>query len=150
MTNLATIPRWDKYDGYIGNSRGQLAADVTDDQANLVIGVGLNSTGQIVVGAGASGVIAVVIFNVGHDYLTGGLVQPPQAGDVWDTGRHGEIVNFVPTVVTSSVFSADTNPPVAGTKYYAHADGSVNATSASGVYIGYTMEADRLIVDISI
>jgi hypothetical protein len=146
-SNLSTKPRWDKYDGYDGNPRGTLAADVTNDQANLVIAVGLDANGLVVVGAGASGVIGVLIFAVGHDYLTGGLVQPPQAGDVIDIGKHGEIVNFIPTVVTTGVFSADTNPATAGTKYYAHADGSINATATSGVYVGHTMEHDRLILN---
>jgi hypothetical protein len=148
-TPLVTKPRIDKTDPYVGNPRGTLAAAVTNDQANLVIGVGLNSSGQVVVGAGASGIIGVTIFAVGHDYLTGGLVQPPQAGDTIDVFKHGEIVNFVPTVVTTGVFSADTNPPAAGTKYYAHADGSVNATATSGVFVGHTMESSRLIIDVS-
>jgi hypothetical protein len=145
---LATKPRVDKTDPYVGNPRGTLAADVTADQANLVIGVGLNSTGQVVVGAGSSGIIGVTIFAVGHDYLTGGLVQPPQAGDTIDVFKHGEIVNFYSSVVTTGVFSLGA-AGVAGTKYYAHADGSVNATATSGVFVGHTMEGSRLVLDVS-
>jgi len=145
---LATKPRIDKTDPYVGNPRGTLAADVTADQANLVIGVGLNSSGQVVVGAGASGILGGVIFAVGHDYLTGGLVQPPVAGDTIDVFKHAEIVNFAVTVVTTGVFSLGA-PGVAGTKYYAHASGAVDATATAGVFIGHTMEGSRLIVDVS-
>lgn len=143
---LTTKCRWDKFDGYDGNPRGTLAADVTTDLANLVVGVGLNSSGQVVIGAGASGLIGVVIFPIGHDYLTGGLVAPPVAGDRIDVGKHGEIVNFTTTAVTGGVFS-NGGAAVAGTKYYAHSDGSVNATATAGTYVGHTMEADRLVLN---
>lgn len=148
-TTLSTKPRVDKSDPYVGNHRATLAADVTNDQANLVVGVGLNSTGQLVVGAGASGILGVTIFAVGHDYLTGGLVQPPQAGDSTDYFHLGEIVNFIETVVTTGVFSAGP-AGTAGKKYYAHADGSVNQTAASGVYIGHTIEGSRLCLNAAV
>ena len=149
MTSFATKPRWDKYDGYIGNFRAPLAANSTDDQANLVLGVGINSSGAAVIGAGQTGIVGVVILPVGNDYISGGLLPGPEAGDVVDVGKHGEITNFVLTAKDSGKFKASTTAPAAGTNYYAHADGTVNATQgADGVYVGHTVEKDRLIVNV--
>jgi hypothetical protein len=145
---LSTKPRFDKYDPYVGNFRAPLAVDSTTDQANLVIAVGINSSGALVVGAGQTGIVGVIINNVGHDFITGGLVQPPMAGAIADVMKHGEIVNFIGTTVTAGVFSAGA-AGVAGTKYYAHADGSVDTTATAGTLIGHTVEADRLIVNIA-
>lgn len=146
--SMATKPRWDKYDGYVGNFRATFNADITTDAANLVLGVGLNSSGLLVVGAGSSGLVGIIIIPVGID-IHGYLLEPPQAGDVIDVGKHGEIVNFSTTAFTSGAFLAGT-APVAGTKYYAHTDGTVNATATGvgSIYIGHTVEASRLIVNV--
>lgn len=146
--SMATKPRWDKYDGYVGNFRATFAADVTLDAANMVLGVGLNSSGLLTIGAGSSGLTGIIIVPVGID-IHGYLLEPPQAGDVIDVGKHGEIVNFQTTAFASSAFLAGT-APVAGTKYYAHADGTVNATATGvgSIYIGHTVEASRLIVNV--
>lgn len=101
---LATKPRWDKYDGYVGNFRGHLADDVDlDNEANKVLAVGLNSDGAIVVGAGTSGIKGLMIVAVGADIhgnlLDGGVNN--QAGDPQDVGKHGEITNFVPSDLTN-------------------------------------------------
>lgn len=145
---LATKPRWDKYDGYVGNFRGSLAADVTlATQANRVLAVGLNSSGAVTVGAGQTGVSGVVIIPVGVDMygnlLDGGVNT--QAGDLTDVGKHGEITNFKPTLLGGAAQTA-----AAGTNYYGHPDGSVLASTTPGaVYVGHTVEADRLVVDVS-
>jgi hypothetical protein len=145
---MATKPRWDKYDPYVGNHRATWAADISLDQANLVLGVGLNSSGLLVIGAGSSGLTGIVIIPVGQD-IHGYLLEPPLAGDVHDVGKHGEIVNFQTTAFTSGAFLPGT-APVAGTRYYAHADGTVNATATGvgSIYIGHTVEASRLIVSV--
>jgi hypothetical protein len=146
--SLSVKPRWDKYDGYVGNYRATFAADVPLDAANMVLGVGQNSAGALVIGAGSSGLTGIIIVPVGID-IHGYLLEPPQAGDVIDVGKHGEIVNFQTTAFTSGAFLAGT-APVAGTKYYAHADGTVNATATGvgSIYIGHTVEASRLIVNV--
>lgn len=230
---LRTKPHWDKYDGYVGNYRGVLAADIDlETEANVVLAVGHNSDGAVVIGAGQTGIKGVMIVPVGQDIhgvlLDGGINN--QAGDPCDIGKHGEITNFVPSdetndyVVTvtavSGTFTVKTvNPsgaantsgaiafggtnanvktgvvaaddglgsadvtatgtapnfvvtlpdgwslaadagatvaatpasadPAAGTNYYGHADGSVNASKGSdGVYVGHTAEASRLIVNV--
>jgi hypothetical protein len=95
---LATKPRWDKYDGYMGNFRGVLAEDIDlDTEANVVLGVGLNSDGAVVIGSGQTGIKGLMIVPVGADIhgnlLDGGINN--QSGDPCDVGKHGEIVNFV-------------------------------------------------------
>lgn len=221
---LATKPRWDKYDGYMGNFRGVLGADIDlDTEANVVLGVGLNSDGAVVVGSGQTGVKGLMIVPVGID-MHGNLLEGGiniSAGDTCDVGKHGEITNFVAnpqdgsygltvtvgsgnftvnvngkvsgniafnavdTAVASALNAVDDNvtgitvtgtapnfavvvpdgsvlaagtgatvvagaiTAVAGTNYYAHADGSVTATKGSdGVYVGHTAEKDRLIVNV--
>ena len=145
---LTTKPRWDKYDGYVGNFRASLAADVVlATQANKVLAVGLNSSGAVVVGGGQTGVSGLVIIPVGLDMygslLTGGVNT--MAGDLCDVGKHGEITNFSPSQPSGT-------PPtqVAGTSYFGHADGAVLPSTAPGaVYVGHTVEADRLVVDVA-
>lgn len=223
---LTTKPRWDKYDGYVGNFRGVLGEDISDNESNVVLGVGTNSDGGIVVGSGQTGIKGLMIVAVGADIhgnlLDGGINN--SAGDPQDVGKHGEITNFRPTVfgnlfgltapgsgnykvkvngvdtadiafgatasqVEAAIVAVDdglvdaeitvsgtapnfsilvtdddvtlasgTNSTVAktepnaqaGTNYYAHADGTVNATKGGdGVYVGHTQEATRLIVNVS-
>lgn len=145
---LATKPRWDKYDGYVGNYRGPLAADVVlATQANKVLAVGVNSSGAVTVGAGQTGVHGLVIIPVGVDMygnlLDGGVNT--QAGDMCDVGKHGEITNFKPYQPSGTAPN-----PAAGTNYYGHPDGAVLPSTGPGaVYVGHTVEADRLVVDVS-
>jgi hypothetical protein len=144
---LAVKPRWDKYDPYVGNFRAPLAVDATLDQANLIIGVGLNSSGACVLGAGQTGIIGVIVMPVGVD-VHGYLLEPPIAGNIVDVGKRGEITNFATTdygVSGAGLYSVGATAPVAGTKYYLTANGAINTTS-TGVYLGHTVEASRLIV----
>ena len=102
---LTTKPRWDKYDGYIGNYRGVLAEDIDlDTEANTVLAVGHNSSGAIVIGSGQTGIKGLMIVAVGADIhgnlLDGGINN--MAGDPQDVGKHGEITNFRPTSLTNS------------------------------------------------
>ena len=102
---LGTKPRWDKYDGYVGNYRSVLAADIDlDTEANVVLGVGHDVNGATVIGAGQTGIKGVMIIPVGVDIfghlLNGGINN--QAGDPCDVGKHGEITNFHPTAVSNS------------------------------------------------
>lgn len=150
---LGTKPRWDKYDGYIGNYRGVLAADVdldeTTGEANKVLAVGTDANGAIVIGGGQTGVNGLMIVSVGQDIhgnlLDGGINN--MAGDPQDVGAHGEITNFKPYDSSTGL----NGTPAAGTNYFGHPDGSVLATKVDGaVYVGHTQEADRLIVDVNV
>jgi hypothetical protein len=148
-TALSTKARWDKYDGYVGNFRAPLAVDSRADEANIVLAVGINNAGAVVVGSGQTGITGLLILPVGNDYISGAVLPGPQAGDAVDIGKHGEITNFFPTTFGGGVFSANATPAAAGTAYYAHANGTVDATAgADGVYVGHTVEATRLIVNV--
>lgn len=145
---LTTKPRWDKYDAYVGNFRGPLAANVTlATEANRVLAAGVNSNGAVTKGFGAAGIKGLIIIPVGTDMngslLDGGINT--QAGDIADVGKHGEITNFATTATDGTQAAA-----IAGTNYYGHPDGSVTATKGvDGVYIGHTVEATRLIVNVA-
>jgi len=112
------MARFDKYDPVDGGFRAPLNAAYTGAAAS--IGVGINSSGRVVAGAGQTGVIGVIC-------------QPSNrvAGDIVDVMTDGEIVEAA---------------LVAGTVYYAHATTGVISTTASLYRVGHTVELARLIV----
>lgn len=116
------MANYDKYDPKAGGFRAALAADFPKTDIKTVFGVGLNASGQVVKGAGNSGMLGVLV-----------LTKKQEAGDVVDIMTAGEIVDF------------GGNP---GTAYYADpTTGVVNATSAAGKYrTGSTVRGDRLVV----
>lgn len=145
---LSTKARWDKYNGYVGNFRAPLGFDTTADHGNKVLACGINNSGAAVIGAGQTGIVGLVIFPMGNDYITGAILPNLITGDSHDFGKHGEITNFAPTTWNSGTSTFDVGTPAAGTDYFAHADGSVNATKGTdGVYVGHTVESSRLIVN---
>lgn len=113
------MARYDKYDPISGGFRARLAAAWAADDGEIV-GVGLDENGRVVPGAGLSGLCGVVVL-VGVN---------KRAGDVVDVMTDGEIV--------------ECESLSAGTPYSAAlADG---ALGASGIPIGHTVEAERLVV----
>lgn len=148
---LATKPRWDKTNPYVGNHRAHLAADIPEALFNKVIATGKNGQGNIVVGAGQTGVDGLMIVAVGQDIhgelLDGGINN--MAGDPQDVGHLGEITNFEPNLVGAA---ANAQPQEeAGKIYYGHPDGSVIAATGPGaVVVGRTAEKDRLIVMVDV
>lgn len=112
------MARYDKYNSVSGGFRAPLAADYTGSED--VIGVGLDSNGRVVPGAGDTGVVGVMVKTL-----------TAYAGDIVDVMTDGEIVE------------ADL---AAGSLYYAAAgDGEVSTTD-TGKQIGFTVEADRLVI----
>lgn len=139
--------RYDKYEPIAGGFRAPLAADLTFDAAGHFgpRAISLNTSGQVVVGtASNSGGVGVLIKNVplypGLGNIPGainaGVPIGGKAGNIVDVMTMGEIVG-----VTGLV---------AGTTYYAAADGSLTATApaagVNGYKVGHTVEADRLVV----
>jgi hypothetical protein len=118
------VARYDKYEPLSGGHRAHLAADWLEANLNKVVGVGLNASGQVVVGAGATGVIGALV-----------LTKLRRAGEVVDVMHDGEIVEM------------DVNHAgiVAGTKYYLSAAGAITTTNTD-VFLGYTVEATRMVV----
>jgi len=120
----------DKTDSAVGVVRALIATDFDSEDFDTVIPVGLDASGHCVKGAGQTGVIGVVI--------PGRTVH--RAGQVADIFKLADIVEC-----------ADLS---AGTKYYATAAGALTADLDDGedpvvetyTYVGFTVEADRLIL----
>jgi hypothetical protein len=118
------VARYDKYDPIDGGFRAPLAADWLEADLNEVFAVGLNAAGQVVKGAGNSGVKGVLV-----------LTKVVRAGKVVDVMTDGEIVEM------------DVNHAgiTAGTSYYGSAAGALTTVNTDKP-IGHTVEATRLVV----
>lgn len=115
--------RIDKYDPVDGGFRAPLAANYAGSETP--VGVGLDVNGRVVLGAGNTGVVGVMVKTLAAN-----------TGDIVDVMTDGEIVEA---------------GLAAGTVYYAAAaDGALTtAAPAAGVNatrVGHTVEADRLVV----
>jgi len=116
------VARYDKYDPISGGFRAALAADWLSADLEKPIGVGLDTNGKVVKGAGNTGVIGVLC-----------LTMLRYAGDIVDVMTEGEIVE-VETLT-------------AGTAYYAVvATGVLSNTATANKRVGHTVEASRLVV----
>lgn len=115
------MARIDKYQPVAGGFRAPLNAAYTG--AAAPIGVGINSSGRVVAGAGQSGIVGVVC-----------APYDKAAGDIVDCMTNGELVEFGGAAGT--VYTANTTT------------GAISnaAPSATQVRVGHTVEADRLIV----
>lgn len=118
------MARIDKYQPVAGGFRAPLNAALTGAVAPM--GVGINASGRVVLGAGQTGIVGVICspFNKG-------------AGDIIDVMTNGELVEF---------------GGAAGTKYTANTTTGVISTGAAGATqksVGVTVEADRLIVRVT-
>jgi len=129
------VARYDKYDSKMSGTRAFLAADWSPSDLEKVVGVGLNASGQIVKGAGQTGIIGVLV-----------LTRVIKAGrEPVDPMKRGEIVQF-DVQGRPNVALAAAAP---GTKYYVNATtGAVQVAATGGIYIGHTVEKGRLVVSI--
>lgn len=122
------MPRYDKYEPYGGGFRAALAAAVIDANKFIAYGVGLDTSGRVVLGAGNTGIVGVMI--------THGVKA---AGDIVDVMIDGEIV--------------DATGLTAGTKLTANTTtGAISnaAASATQVPIGFTVELTRISVHVAV
>lgn len=129
------MARYDKYDSKLSGPRGFLAADWLAADVNTVIGVGYDSSGRIVKGPGQTGVKGILI-----------LTRVIKAGrEPVDPMKHGEVVEFDRQGPNAAAFAA-----APGTNYYVvTATGVLTATASGNKYIGHTVEAGRLIVEVT-
>lgn len=116
------MARIDKTDSAVGVVRALIATDLLLADYDTVIAVGLDSSGKVVKGAGQTGIIGVVI--------PGSTVH--RAGQVADIFKLGDVVECAGLT--------------AGTKYYATSAGVLTSTATSNTYVGFTVEADRLVL----
>lgn len=137
------MARYDKYDPISGGFRAPLAADFLGGTDGVDFGkvwaVGLNSSGQVTVGAIAAnpGCVGVMI-----------LTSAKYAGDVVDIMTHGEVTSLNGSTPFDNFHAAGVaGVAVAGKKYYGRAaDGLIDDVATANHAIGWTVEAKRLIV----
>lgn len=115
--------RFDKYNPQVGNFRAPLFADHAKHTGNP-IGVGLDTSGRVVVGAGNTGILGVI-----------SVVRDMKAGEITDVMGFGEIVDLTGLTAGTNI-SANTTTGVL----------SNGAASATQTPIGHTVEATRLVV----
>jgi hypothetical protein len=117
------MARYDKYEPKAGGFRAPLNADQAVITGNP-IGVGLNTSGRVVVGAGNTGVVGVII-----------VTKAMKAGDIVDVMTSGEVVDCT-GLSAGVVYTANTTTGVV----------SNAAASATQTPVGFTVEATRLIL----
>ena len=118
------MARFDKYDPVSGGFRAKLNASFTGAAAPL--GVGINTSGRVVAGAGNTGIVGVVCSPRDH-----------AAGEPIDVMTDGEIVEFAGSAGVT--YTANTTTGVI----------SNGAASATQTKVGFCVEADRLIVRVN-
>ena len=116
------MARIDKTESAVGVVRAKNAADIAATDYDKIFGVGLNAQGRVVKGAGTTGVIGVTTWNRTNS----------KAGKVTDIFKLGDFVECAGLA--------------AGTKYFADAATGVISTTNTGTYVGFTVEADRLVL----
>jgi hypothetical protein len=114
--------------------RAKLAVAWPSSDKGKVYGVGLNASGKVVKGAGATGILGI--------YCPNGALAADEVIDVMKAGSELADFNFLNDGTTATI---------AATKYYGiPADGLITATSAGNTLIGHTVEKDgfnRLVID---
>jgi len=113
------MARYDKYDPISGGFRANLAAAITDTaKIGVPLAVGLNASGEVVEGSGATGVRGVLVAD-----------QAKAAREVVDVMTAGEIVDL----------DEDDFDP--GVVYYGSATGTITTTNTDvelGITVGDT------------
>lgn len=136
------MARYDKYDPITGGFRAAVAVDFPDADLGKVFGYGINSSGLLVKGAGQTGIVGVAVVT-----SKPGRVGPNREIAVIDVMREGCITDFGPSD-SGKVPGVDFGD--AGTNYYSDANGVITSTLADGgVYVGCTVEPDRLEVNVN-
>jgi hypothetical protein len=144
------MARYDKYEPIAGGFRAPLAADLTPNAAGEFgpTAVSLDANGRVVVGTGGqSGLVGVLVKNAprlpwsattAHMGQVGYNAAAPigsMAGDIVDVMTMGEIVDL------DGAFPA-------GSAIYTDAAGDLSTTD-TGTKVGWTVEADRMVVRVA-
>jgi hypothetical protein len=149
------MARYDKYEPIAGGFRAPLNADLTPLNASGDFGpkgVSLNDSGRVVVGTGGTtGLVGVLVKNAPRQawgpttvgpYGTTNPAAPMglKAGDIVDVMTNGEIVDLAGSGITGLA---------AGQPIYTTAAGDLTNVATGNTKIGYTVEADRLVVRVA-
>jgi hypothetical protein len=136
------MARYDQVEPHVGIVRAALAANITFPASGEYgpVGVSLDANGRVVIGTGGqSGLVGVLVKNV--PVMPAGLATAAQTVNNWMGGRAGDIVD----IMTQGQI-LDCTGLAAGTKIYSAAGGVLSATVNAGNQVGYTVEAERLVV----
>ncbi len=131
------MARIDKTDSAVGVVRAPLNFAIVPGEYDTLIGVGLNAQGRIVKGAGNTGIL--------------GVINPSKArtkiGQITDIFVLGDAVDCV-GLAAGTVYYADgvTGALAAGAAGTGAAPGSGAGSTAGSTRIGFTVEADRLVI----
>jgi hypothetical protein len=136
------MARYDQVEPHVGIVRAPLAANLTLD-ANGEFGpkaVSIDTNGRCVVGtAGQSGYAGILVKNV--PMIPAGRFTAGATINNWMGARAGDIVD----IMTQGQI-LDVPGLAAGVAVYAEADGDLTTTVGTNTYVGYTVEAGRLVV----
>ena len=134
------MARIDKSDPINSTFRAHIAADFPDANLGKLYGVGLDTAGKVVIGAGVDGIVGVMVLTEKP-----GMVGPLRQVARIDVMYSGEVTDFGPTTgVPGTDFRA------AGHAYYAAANGNISDVWAAGsTYVSHCVEPDRLIVKVN-
>lgn len=126
------MARIDKTNSAVGIFRAPLAADYAGSETP--VGVGLDVNGRVVIGAGQSGIVGLLVRPPQNPQVP---LMPYKAGKQVDILTTGELVEFA---------------GAAGTRYTVNTTTGVvssAAASATQIPVGWTVEATRLVVRVS-
>lgn len=134
------MARIDKSDPINSTFRAHIAADFPDANLGKLYGVGLDSAGKVVIGAGVDGIVGVMVLTEKP-----GMVGPLRQVARIDVMYGGEVTDFGPTTGVPGVDFG-----TAGHAYYSTQAGVISDTWADGsVYVGHCVEPDRLVVRVN-
>ena len=128
--------RIDKYEPLTGGTRAPLLAATIPADIGVVFGVGLNAAGRVVKGAGNTGIIGVMCNS-----------SAKNAGAIVDIGQDMDIVD-VAGLTAGTVYWADgvTGLLASGVAGSGAIPAAGAGSSVGSQRIGFTVEADRLVV----
>lgn len=131
------MARIDKTESAVGVVRAALNFAIEEADYDTIIGVGLNAQGRIVRGAGNTGIV--------------GVINPSKArtkiGQITDIFVLGDVVDCVGLAAGTTYYvDGATGALAAGDAGTGAAPAAGAGSTAGSVRIGFTVEADRLVI----
>lgn len=120
------MARFDKYEPLSGGTRAALGFTIASNQVNVPLGVGLDTSGRVVLGAGNTGIIGVICQE-----------KIRNTGQIVDVMQDGDVVEFSGVAGTNYFADGASGALVAGTGTATNT-GPVTANSKK---VGFTVEA---------
>lgn len=130
------MARIDKTDSAVGIVRGVLKADIAPEDLDGVIGVGYDSAGLVVKGAGQTGIVGVM--NPSKFYS--------KAGSICDVMVLGDLVDHVGLAAGTTYYADGTTGELAAAGALGVAPATGAGSTAGSVRVGFTTSADHLVV----